>query len=266
MGVSSVAAVCFILFSFLGYTRASVISKQEIAENRNLEQHYLRITESGTTFAEKIEIDEENDLEYFHVPAHNNVTETADYLYDFKNDMSVRRVKSKAICYLGPLPDDLPKPAHLKAELQRLSQVPPFENQVVVHKYWVISEQVDKTFLRQEVQDFCGQFPIYQLQEVDFNSTGKEDIDGGHTRLARAITLANLTGLGFCDRGLPSKLDCNPDDYIFRIKIGNISCTYWLVCIFDKGARVERCEDWLHERSSMLCYSISCPPKPEGGA
>ena len=33
-------------------------------------------------------------------------------------DISVRRVKSKAICYLGPLPDDLPKPAHLKAELQ----------------------------------------------------------------------------------------------------------------------------------------------------
>lgn len=28
------------------------------------------------------------------------------------------RVKSKAICYLGPLPDDLPKPAYLKAELQ----------------------------------------------------------------------------------------------------------------------------------------------------
>ena len=50
-----------------------------------MEQHYLRITEIGTTFAEKIEIDEENDLEYFHVPAHNNVTETADFLYDFKS-------------------------------------------------------------------------------------------------------------------------------------------------------------------------------------
>ena len=36
-------------------------------------------------FAEKIEIDEEKDLEYFHVPAHNDVTEASDYLYDFKN-------------------------------------------------------------------------------------------------------------------------------------------------------------------------------------
>ena len=50
-----------------------------------MEQYYLRITERGTTFAEKIEIDEEKDLEYFHVPAHNDVTEAADYLYDFKN-------------------------------------------------------------------------------------------------------------------------------------------------------------------------------------
>ena len=24
-------------------------------------------------------------MEYFHVPAHNDVTEAADYLYDFKN-------------------------------------------------------------------------------------------------------------------------------------------------------------------------------------
>lgn len=53
--------------------------------NENLEEYYLHITENGTTFAEKIEIDEEKDLEYFHVPAHNQVREAADYLYDFKN-------------------------------------------------------------------------------------------------------------------------------------------------------------------------------------
>ena len=35
-------------------------------------------------FTEKIKIDEQKDLEYFHVPAHNRVTEAADYLYDFK--------------------------------------------------------------------------------------------------------------------------------------------------------------------------------------
>ena len=81
--------------------------------------------------------------------------------------------------------------------------------------------------------------------------------------LARALTLANLTGLGFCEKGLPNSLSCSTDDYIFRIQIGDWSCTYWLVCTFDKGARVERCEDWRHERSTLLCYSVSCPPNPE---
>ena len=42
------------------------------------------ITENGTNYFEEVEIDEENDLEYFHVPAHNEVAE-ADYVYDFKN-------------------------------------------------------------------------------------------------------------------------------------------------------------------------------------
>lgn len=43
----------------------------------------LHITESGTKFDEGIEIDEQNDIEYFRVPAHNGLTET-DNLLDFK--------------------------------------------------------------------------------------------------------------------------------------------------------------------------------------
>lgn len=45
----------------------------------------LHVTERGTKFTETIIIDEDKHLEYFHVPAHNQVTEAADYLYDFKN-------------------------------------------------------------------------------------------------------------------------------------------------------------------------------------
>ena len=41
------------------------------------------ITERGTKYFEKISVDKENGLEYFHVPAHNGLTE-ADYLYDFR--------------------------------------------------------------------------------------------------------------------------------------------------------------------------------------
>lgn len=45
-------------------------------------EYKVHITERGTKFFEKIRIDEENNLEYFHVPAHNGLAE-ADYLFDF---------------------------------------------------------------------------------------------------------------------------------------------------------------------------------------
>lgn len=48
------------------------------------------ITENGTNYVEEVEIDEEKELEYFHVPAHNEVAQ-ADYVYDFKN-VSVKEV------------------------------------------------------------------------------------------------------------------------------------------------------------------------------
>lgn len=69
--------------------------------------------------------------------------------------------------------------------LSKLSQVPPFDRKVIDQKYWVVSEQVDKTLFRQEVQEFCKQFPIYSLQEVDLNSTSAEKIDGGRTRIGK---------------------------------------------------------------------------------
>jgi len=52
-------------------------------EFENSDEIKVHIVERGTKYVEKISIDEKNDLELFHVPAHNGLTE-ADYLYDFK--------------------------------------------------------------------------------------------------------------------------------------------------------------------------------------
>lgn len=101
--------------------------------------------ERGTKFEERIKIDEDKELEYFHVPAHNGLTE-ADFLYDFKNvsvclfmgngryiqaetqtnsfiflfyqRLTVMRIKRDSKCYVSPLPDSLPSPSLLKAGLQ----------------------------------------------------------------------------------------------------------------------------------------------------
>lgn len=43
----------------------------------------MALDENGTQFTERIEIDEEQDVEVFRVPAHNNF-EGADFYHDFK--------------------------------------------------------------------------------------------------------------------------------------------------------------------------------------
>lgn len=56
----------------------------DIKGHRKVKEYLLHINERRATFEETIKIDEEKDVEYFHVPAHNEVTDAADYLYDFK--------------------------------------------------------------------------------------------------------------------------------------------------------------------------------------
>ena len=48
-----------------------------------MEKFKLLIKEKSAKFYEEIEVDEENDIEYFKVPPHNGLSE-ADRMYDFK--------------------------------------------------------------------------------------------------------------------------------------------------------------------------------------
>ncbi|XP_067026468.1 uncharacterized protein [Acropora muricata] len=136
-----------------------------IGPSRNLEEFNVHIIERGTKYVEKIAIDEKNDLEFSQVPAHNGLTE-ADYLYDFKS-----------VSVSNSLPN----------------------NTVIARKYWSVSEEVDKTFFSQAVQDFCDQFPIFRLQEAALNMSGR-------TCFARRIP----ENIGFCDRNPFPTTPCGP--------------------------------------------------------
>lgn len=257
MRVPPFATACFILFLCVGQMSASVIPREEIEANQGaLEEFSLNIIEDGTMFTEKVAVDVEKDLEYFTVPPHNKVTEAVDYLYDFKGNVGIRRIKSKQICHLEPLPEDLPRPADLKNELQMPDGAPPFENKIIKHKYWVVTEQVNKSQLREEVQQFCDKFPVYRLMEVDVTATNRE-----RTRFGRQITtmLEKLQSLTFCNEY--QNTPCNPEKYIFRIKVLNSrKCTYWWIsCKFNQQMNLEPCDRWHHQFSSMVCYEIHCP-------
>ncbi|KAJ7361919.1 hypothetical protein OS493_014566 [Desmophyllum pertusum] len=83
MGFSSVAAACFILFACISQMRASVLPAVDAGLRGKTDKFTLRITEQQANFEEQVAIDEDNDIEYFSVPAHNDVN-AADFLFDFK--------------------------------------------------------------------------------------------------------------------------------------------------------------------------------------
>ncbi|XP_068754146.1 uncharacterized protein [Montipora capricornis] len=81
--------------------------------------HYnLEIIEKGTTFTEGIEIDEEQKVEIFRVPAHNNVS-AADFYHDFEMGVTVIKMLSEKVCYITSMDPSLPSPRKLKEDIQR---------------------------------------------------------------------------------------------------------------------------------------------------
>lgn len=222
----------------------------------------ISITENGTNYVEEVEIDEEKELEYFHVPAHNKVAE-ADYVYDFKNNLAVRRVKNEAKCYVEPLPEDLPKPTDLKRAFQAASQASSSENNVVVRNYWTVSERVDKNLLRQEVQDFCGDFPVFRVEKVNL----KTGISLKKRSVANDPVLVNFGRIPFCDknpviptRGPNGKFACTSDQMLYKMEILDQSCTWYVTCRVQKSVKKMQCNAWTHEYNSYICYKeITCP-------
>ena len=58
--------------------------EKTLHNKRNPTTFKFLITENGTNYVEEVQIDEENELEYSYVPAHNEVVKAA-YVYHFKN-------------------------------------------------------------------------------------------------------------------------------------------------------------------------------------
>lgn len=229
---------------------------------RNPAKFKVSITENGTNYVEEVEIDEEKELEYFHVPAHNEVAQ-ADHVYDFKNNLAVRRLINQGTCYLEPLPQDLPKPSALKRGFKTASQSPSSENSVIARKYWTVSEQVDKNLLRQEVQDFCGDFPVFRVEEVNLSNKTRSGLEKRST----GNVPAQFQRIPFCTstpvvptRGPNGNFACLPHEMLYTMEVRDILCTWYIICHYDKGMRSMVCPVWKHEFNSYVCYkSVNCP-------
>ncbi|XP_078354927.1 uncharacterized protein LOC144639505 [Oculina patagonica] len=244
----------FLIVACISPMRASVVRTSDSELRETTEVFNLHITERGTNFVERVEIDESNDIEYFTVPAHNDVL-GADYLYDFRMNITLTRFKedeeNRGLCFLTPLPSALPKPSLLKMGLREVTALPGNQQiKAIAHK-WKVYGKVDKTTLRGEVRDFCAQYPVYRLMEYTPDSFA---IERPGERTKRQL---NFDELEVCGTGHPG---CNYKKWKLRCKFTIHSCVFYVRCWPNNVAKRYECAKHpVHESGRVMCCDATCP-------
>lgn len=105
-------------------TQITNVIQGRYAPTWKIDHHILEITEKGTALNEGVEIDDEQKVKIFRVPAHTKNVPAEDVFYDFKMGVTVIKILSKKACYIytkmGP---SLPSPQKMKADIKQPSGV-----------------------------------------------------------------------------------------------------------------------------------------------
>ncbi|CAH3174316.1 unnamed protein product [Porites evermanni] len=124
----------------------------------------IHVTESGEEYNETIEVDTQKQTEVFKVPAHPGV-DRSDVMHDFKQKLTMMRIPDKGICYLMPLPKELSTPDKLIGDLEKASQGV-INKGTRIDSTWMVNEELtERSFLSDDLQQFCTDFPIYLLKK-----------------------------------------------------------------------------------------------------
>lgn len=138
-------------------------------------RYQMALEESGTKFTQRIEVDEEQEVEVFRVPAYNNV-QGADFYHDFKKRLTVTRILSRKVCYISDLDLSVSPPAQLKVDLERASSLAD-DLPVVSESYAVmIHGKANRLLLTKEILDFCKELPIYKTEHIKIDPTNETAI------------------------------------------------------------------------------------------
>ncbi|XP_028519019.1 uncharacterized protein LOC110252508 [Exaiptasia diaphana] len=167
-------------------------------------------------------------------------------------NITVSRVKKDGVCHVSPLPDDLPRPDLLSQGLKSFSSTGQNATIKTVSMRWTRGPEVDKTILRKEVRDFCGQFPVYQL--VPFNPDLVSAFNSGRVK-------RSLVAFPLCNpKSLPGS--CNPMSWLWSCKIRDTSGVYYLTCKINALMKKLDCGDLSatdHRFNSFVCCNPKCP-------
>ncbi|KAL9963203.1 hypothetical protein ACROYT_G032381 [Oculina patagonica] len=128
-----------------------------------VDRYKMSIVGKGTPFLEQIEVDEEQDVEVYRVPAHNNVT-AADFYHDFKMGVTVTRVLSRKACYIAKMDPSVSSPKKLKGDLARAASQSSELSTTIQNNLVVVTGPANRLLLTKDILDFCGALAIYKTE------------------------------------------------------------------------------------------------------
>ncbi|XP_068682582.1 uncharacterized protein [Montipora foliosa] len=235
------------------------------------EQYKMAIEEKGTRYQEEIELDEDDEVEVFRVPKHNDV-EAADFYHDFKMGVTVTRLLSRKACHISKLDPSLSSPKKLKADLDLVASRGEDVPTVTDSSVEMITGPANRLLLTKKILDFCGSLPIYNTEHTKMDlSHGNGTAIVRNRRQKRQLVLTQ-TGRS-CLKTVDSSAD--PLQYVkdgnclntpekwnlsCKLLLAFTSCFHFITCTTQYPARASWvCQSVHRSSSSPICCDFICP-------
>lgn len=225
----------------------------------------MAIQENETSFAEEIDIDEDQDAEVFRVPAHNDV-DGADFYHDFKMRLTVTRIPSRKVCYISKMDPSLSTPGKLKADLDRAAARPNPLSMLSSSHLVAVTGPANRLFLTEATMKFCGALPIYNTEIIEGvwgNGNGTSNFtDFKVDRQKRQANNGIIASYIACTAQSTTNvvMNCPFAKWNLSCKMRSRSCYYYITCenLQPRSAEWQCSQRHLSNRYPICC-DLTCP-------
>jgi len=183
-----------------------LISIYGVQVNCKVASYSLNILEKGAMVQEIVEVDVDNQTEVIRVPQHNDVAAT-ETMNDFKENLTVRRIPSTQDCYVSKLDSSIPVPERMDFNMKQVSSKVLRGHHVTTTKRsdWKVVGHANRLTLPQTILDFCGSFPIHNIEQTSVGSM-MSSLQKGHRRGKRSHIVSDISTCG--EEGRQSMIRC----------------------------------------------------------
>lgn len=224
----------------------------------------LGIREDGSDFNEDIYIDEEKGKVLLRVPTHNNI-DGASFLNDFNLGLTITRIPARKACHVSKMDPEFSKPVQLKEDLTRAASQRDEMSVITKKSLLKVTGPANRSLLTKEILDFCGTFPIYNIETTEAHFTVNSNGDETPGRVIRhRVARQTVTEYMACTPKDPLKYiaECISRETKFDLqcKMKGGTCYYLVKCVNQQPSRAEwKCTRVHHTNFHPICCDLICP-------